>query len=123
MQTAPLPFAPARLGSLDEVMLVRWATEPESVPSEFLRDMAARISRGGEKTPHVFTGLFAFQFDVNGRVLDHTIESAEHSRHWGKGVGSSVVRFTDRVLGGIRHKGDPDPLPMPACWKRGGRGD
>ena len=121
MQPGPLPFAPARIGSLDEIMVVRWVTEPESVPSEFLRNLGAQFARNGEKKPREFMGLFAFQFDGEGRILDHTIESAEHSRHWGKGVGSSVVRFTDRVLGGIRQRGDPDPLPMPACWKRGGR--
>lgn len=102
-------------------MVVRWVTEPESVPSDFLREMAARIARSGEKQPREFMGLFAFQFDAKGRILDHTIESAEHSRHWGKGVGSTVVRLTDRVLGGIRQREDPDPLPMPACWRKGGR--
>ncbi|SPO05730.1 uncharacterized protein DNG_08417 [Cephalotrichum gorgonifer] len=121
LQQGPLPFVPARIGSLDEVLVVRWVTEPSSLPSEFLRNMAARISPGGEEEdmPTEFHGLFAFQFDGKGRVLDHTIESAEHSRHWSKGVGSRVVSFTDRVLGGIRQRGTPDPLPMPAaCWRR-----
>lgn len=120
MQPGPLPFAPPRTGALEEMMVVRWVTAPGGVPSEFLRDMTKRLTRSGGTPPREFTGLFAFQFDERGRVLDHTIECAEHSR-WGKGVGSSVVRFTDRVLGGIRQRGDPDPLPMPACSRRGSK--
>lgn len=125
LQPGPLPFAPARVGSLDEMMVVRWVTEPSTLPSEFLRNLAARVSggegNGEDKLPKEFMGLFAFQFDEQGRILDHTIESAEHGRNWGKGVGSSVLSFTDRVLGGIRQRGVPDPLPMPACWRKGGR--
>lgn len=123
MQPGPVPFAPARAGALDDVMVVRWVTEKESVPSDFLRDMARRLARNGEteeREERPFAGVFTFQFDGEGRVLDHTIESAELSR-WGKGVGSSVVRFTDRLLGGIRQRGGHDPLPMPACWRKGGR--
>jgi len=87
--------------------------------------MAARISGGGGDHPAAqeFMGLFAFQFDHKGRILDHTIESAEHSRHWSKGMGSSVLKFTDKLLRGIRQRGEPDPVPFPACSGRGRGGE
>ncbi|PKS09737.1 hypothetical protein jhhlp_004358 [Lomentospora prolificans] len=119
LQPGPLPFTPLRTGSLEDMLVVRWVTEPSSLPSEFLRNMAARIAGGEQPDAQEFMGLFAFQFDHKGRVLDHTIESAEHSRHWSKGMGSSVVRFTDKLLGGIRQRGEPDPVPFPACSGRG----
>ncbi|CAI4212526.1 unnamed protein product [Parascedosporium putredinis] len=119
LQPGPLPFTPLRTGSLEDMLVVRWVTEPSSLPSEFLRNMAARIGGGSQPAAQEFMGLFAFQFDNKGRVLDHTIESAEHSRHWSKGMGSSVVRFTDKLLGGIRQRGEPDPVLFPACSARG----
>ena len=119
VMTMPLPFTPLRIGSLDEMMVVRWITEPSSLPSEFLRGLASRVA-GGEPEVHEFMGLFVFQFDSEGKILDHTIECAEHSRRWSKGVGSRVVRLTDQILGGIRGENEGTPLPAPfrACFDR-----
>jgi protein up-regulated during meiosis len=112
VMTTPLPFTPLRIGSLDEMLVVRWVTEPSSLPSEFLRGLASRMA-GGEPEVHEFMGLFVFQFNLEGQILDHTIECAEHSRRWSKGVGSRVVRLTDQILGGIRGENDGTPLPSP----------
>jgi hypothetical protein len=75
----------------------------------------------GEPEGHEFMGLFVFQFDAEGKILDHTIECAEHSRRWSKGVGSRVVRLTDQILGGIKGDNEGTPLPSPfrACFDRG----
>ena len=46
-----------------------------------------------------FCGLFIFEFDEEGRVLNHVIERAEGGENWDNGVGSRVVGLTDWLLG------------------------
>jgi hypothetical protein len=38
-------------------------------------------------------------------------------------MGSSVLKFTDKLLRGIRQRGEPDPVPFPACSGRGRGGE
>jgi hypothetical protein len=119
LTTTRLPFTPIRLGALEEMLVVRWVTEPSSPPSDFLRGLASRMA-GGEPEVHEFTGLFVFQFNSEGQILDHTIECAEYTQRWEKGVGSRVVRLTDQILAGIKGEGEGTPLPAPfrACFHR-----
>jgi hypothetical protein len=67
----------------------------------------------GEDDSKEFTGLFIFEFDEEGRVLDHTIEHVQESGNWDRGVGAKVVGLTDWLLGGMRGKGEHG-TPCPA---------
>lgn len=65
-----------------------------------------------------FTGLFIFDFDSEGKILNHTIEHMQESGQWEKGVGAKVVGLTDWLLGGI--KGGEAPCPaFTARFKKG----
>ena len=45
-----------------------------------------------------FCGLFIFEFDEEGRIVNHVIERAEGGEGWDNGVGR-VVGLTDWLLG------------------------
>ena len=65
---------------------------------------------GGVDSSKAFTGLFIFDFDKEGRILTHTIETAQQSGNWEKGVGAKFVGLTDWLLGGMRDPGEPAPM-------------
>ncbi|KAL0940891.1 uncharacterized protein CTRU02_203654 [Colletotrichum truncatum] len=107
----PLPFAPLRAGALPEQLVVRWCTpggkSSSSATTAATTDGAATGKGAGDKG---FTGLFVFQFDAEGRILSHTIETVQEGGDWEKGVGAKVVGLTDWLLGGMRRGGDsPSP--------------
>ncbi|KAH0442245.1 DNA-directed RNA polymerase iii 130 kda polypeptide [Colletotrichum camelliae] len=107
----PLPFAPLRSGAVPEQLVVRWCAGGKngSTTTTTAAVGGAATGKDGDKP---FTGLFVFQFDSEGRILSHTIETVQESGDWEKGVGAKVVGLTDWLLGGMRRGSDS---PSPAC--------
>jgi hypothetical protein len=104
----PVPGeAPMRTGSIPEKLVVRWCTcgAPGDNSSADDHVHAAGSDRGRDRQ---FSGLFIFQFDQEGRILSHTIETIEGGGTWEKGVGAKVVGMTDWLLGGLG-RGEPSP--------------
>ncbi|KAK2037102.1 hypothetical protein LZ31DRAFT_535518 [Colletotrichum somersetense] len=108
----PLHFAPLRSGAIPEQLVVRWC----AAPGKKNGGEAAATAGSGEKG---FTGLFVFQFDAEGRILSHTIETVQEGGDWERGVGAKVVGLTDWLLGGMRRQGDS---PSPAFEGLGRKG-
>ncbi|KAF6840450.1 hypothetical protein CPLU01_01136 [Colletotrichum plurivorum] len=104
----PLRFAPLRAGAIPEQLVVRWCT-----PGKNSFASTTTTAEGTAKRRNVdtgFTGLFVFQFDSEGRILSHTIETVQEGGDWERGVGAKVVGLTDWLLGGMRRGGDsPSP--------------
>ncbi|KAK4691459.1 hypothetical protein P7C71_g5545, partial [Lecanoromycetidae sp. Uapishka_2] len=57
---------------------------------------------GDARDDEEFTGLFIFEFDEEGRIIEHTIERVEESGNWEKT--SRVVSVTDWLLGRMNGK-------------------
>lgn len=124
MTSEPLTFLPRRAGAMPEQLVVRWC-EKRKCPKEAAGEGAGaaiarslRLSRGGVDPKAAFTGLFIFDFDGEGRILTHTIETAQEGGNWERGVGAKFVGLTDWLLGGIRDPGDTPPMPMFARRRR-----
>lgn len=107
---------PRRPGAIPEQLVVRWCEKRKSDKAE--RDSGGSIARSlrlggrGVEAKKAFTGLFIFDFDKEGRILSHTIETAQENGSWEKGVGAKFVGLTDWLLGGIRDPGGGAPVPM-----------
>jgi hypothetical protein len=90
---------PADLGS--EKLIVKWETCGKSdKESGQVSDVVAKITSmvaGSRRTNEEFTGLFLFEFDEEGRIINHTIENTEEGRHWEKTA--KVISVTDWLLG------------------------
>ncbi|EFQ33365.1 uncharacterized protein GLRG_08644 [Colletotrichum graminicola M1.001] len=121
----PIHFAPLRPGAIPEQLVVRWCATSKKNGSTTAAAAAAAAATttttttttgGGDKA---FTGLFVFQFDAEGRILSHTIETVQEGGEWEKGVGAKVVGLTDWLLGGMRRQGDS---PSPAFEGLGKKG-
>lgn len=116
MTSEPLTFLPRRAGAIADQLVVRWCetTKPGGAGAAIARSL--RLTRGGEASGDsnkAFTGLFIFDFDQEGRVLTHTIETAQGGGDWERGMGAKVVGLTDWLLGGIqRDPGGTPPMPM-----------
>lgn len=113
MTAEPLTFLPRRPGAMPEQLVVRWCekrkTKDDSLePSSIAKSL--RLGGRGVDANKAFTGLFIFDFDSEGRVLTHTIETAQESGNWEKGMGAKFVGLTDWLLGGMR---DPGGAPAP----------
>lgn len=108
----PVTFLPRRPGAIPEQLVVRWCEKrrPDSSSSGSTTG-SPKLGRGVE-AKKAFTGLFMFDFDQEGRILSHTIETAQGSGNWEKGVGAKFVGLTDWLLGGIRDPGGGAPVPM-----------
>ncbi|KAF1937243.1 hypothetical protein EJ02DRAFT_458886 [Clathrospora elynae] len=86
----------------NEKLIVRWQTCDNSEKKE-----------NGQE----FTGLFKFEFDDEGRILNHIIEHTEEGQHW-DGT-AKVISVTDWLLGrawGRREEARPS-LAFVKCWK------
>ncbi|KZL69716.1 DNA-directed RNA polymerase iii 130 kda polypeptide [Colletotrichum tofieldiae] len=111
----PLRFAPLHPGAIPEQLVVRWcASGKKNGPAGHASAAAASAEGGGARAAEggdrAFTGLFVFQFDAEGRILSHTIETVQEGGDWEKGVGAKVVGLTDWLLGGMRRQGEsPSP--------------
>ncbi|TQN72556.1 hypothetical protein CSHISOI_02924 [Colletotrichum shisoi] len=118
----PLHFAPLHPGAVPEQLVVRWcapgkknggaghASGSGSGSGSALSPSTESGLRTAEGGDNAFTGLFVFQFDAEGRILSHTIETVQEGGDWEKGVGAKVVGLTDWLLGGMRRQGEsPSP--------------
>ena len=97
---------------MPEQLVVRWCEKrrcanDSTEPSSIAKSLGLRRGVDAHKA---FTGLFIFDFDKEGRILTHTIETAAESGNWEKGMGAKFVGLTDWLLGGIR---DPGGAPAP----------
>ncbi|KAL2759847.1 hypothetical protein ACRALDRAFT_1074034 [Sodiomyces alcalophilus JCM 7366] len=117
MTREPVPGAPLRQGSVPEQLVVRWCTcggpghgsHDHDVPAASgpLSNLNNHNNSRRDKEKH-FSGLFIFQFDREGRILSHTIETVEGGGDWEKGMGAKFVGLTDWLLGGLG-RGEPAP--------------
>jgi hypothetical protein len=112
----------------NEKLIVKWQTCGKSDKKESgqVSDVVEKITNivAGSKRPHQeFTGLFKFEFDEEGRILNHIIEHTEEGQHWDRT--GPLISVTDWLLGrawGRREEGSPS-LAFVKCWKeRHGRG-
>ncbi|KAF4125892.1 hypothetical protein GMORB2_1138 [Geosmithia morbida] len=123
MTTEPLTFLPRRPGAMPEQLVVRWTEKcrarhsPRITTTSHLATVGGRLG-GGVDPNEAFTGLFIFDFDREGRILSHTIETAQEGGDWEKGMGAKFVGLTDWLLGGIR---DPGNTPAPIFERLGRR--
>lgn len=106
----------------NERLIVRWQTCGKSEKKEHgqVSDVVEKITNivAGSSRPHVeFTGLFKFEFDEEGRILNHIIEHTEEGQHWD--TTAKVISVTDWLLGrawGRREEGSPS-LAFARCSK------
>ncbi|KAH8175492.1 mitochondrial protein up-regulated during meiosis domain-containing protein [Sarocladium implicatum] len=117
MTAEPLTFLPRRPGAIPEQLVVRWCEKRKpkeggaGQEGEGSRGFASALNLGGGvDSSKAFTGLFIFDFDKEGRILTHTIETAQQGGNWEKGVGAKFVGLTDWLLGGMRDPGEPAPM-------------
>lgn len=121
------PVGKRAAGAFGERLVVRWRTAGKKAngTGERVSD-AAQSEKTDYRAPvgdaqpagdasKEFTGLFFFDFDVEGRILSHTIEHVQEGGQWEKGVGAKVVGLTDWLLGGMK---GPDESPCPAFTRK-----
>ena len=114
MTSEPLTFLPRRAGAMPEQLVVRRCEKRKSKTDlEEATSIAKSLRLGrGVNANKAFTGLFIFDFDKEGRILTHTIETAQEDGNREKGVGARFVGLTDWLLGGMR---DPGPAGAICC--------
>lgn len=101
MVDQPIQSTPRRTGATGEQLVVRWRSLGGG-------NVLGLGGGDGGDTSKEFVGLFIFDFDIEGRILSHTIETVQEGGHWEKGVGAKVVGLTDWLLGNIRRGGAPE---------------
>lgn len=84
-----------------EKLIVRWKTcgkekKEDGQASEAMEKISKIVSRSSHKDEE-FSGLFLFEFDEEGRILNHTIEHAEENGNWDRTA--KVISVTDWLLG------------------------
>ncbi len=111
------PLRAHRQGAVDEQLVVRWRTIGKTNRWGLTfrgggegGDAAARVVDDGKE----FTGLFIFEFDDEGRIVNHTIEHVHEGGEWEKGVGAKFVGLTDWLLGGMKGGREGSDTPFPA---------
>lgn len=84
-----------------EKLIVKWKTcRKEKKYNGQVSDAMEKISKivtGPGQSDEEFSGLFLFEFDDEGRIVNHTIEHAEENRNWDKTA--KVISVTDWLLG------------------------
>lgn len=90
-----------RVGAGAEQLVVRWRTTGSRISwrlplFQHAGEDGAAVAKKG------FTGLFIFEFDGEGRVLSHTIETVQNNGDWENSVGAKFVGLTDWLFGGMR---------------------
>jgi len=105
----------------NEKLIVRWQTcKSEKKDNGQVSDVVEKITSivAGSKRPHQeFTGLFKFEFDEEGRILNHIIEHTEEGQHLDRTA--KVISVTDWLLGrawGRREEVSPS-LAFARCWR------
>ncbi|KAM3510056.1 hypothetical protein MY11210_006062 [Beauveria gryllotalpidicola] len=121
MTSEPLTFLPRRPGAIADQLVVRWRETTREAAARGRGGAGAAIARslrlvGGSDPDKAFTGLFIFDFDREGRVLTHTIETAQEGGNWERGMGAKFVGLTDWLLGGIQR--DPGGTPQMPMFER-----
>ncbi|CAN8103977.1 unnamed protein product [Discula destructiva] len=93
-----------RVGAGAEQLVVRWRTTGGWRLPLFQHTTTAAATAAGDEgaAKKGFTGLFIFEFDGEGRVLSHTIETVQSDGEWESGVGAKFVGLTDWLFGGMR---------------------
>jgi hypothetical protein len=85
----------------NEKLIVRWQTcKSDKKENGPVSDVVEKITSivAGSKRPHQeFTGLFKFEFDEEGRILNHIIDHTEEDQHWDRTA--KVISVTDWLLG------------------------
>ncbi|KAJ4395568.1 hypothetical protein N0V91_010770 [Didymella pomorum] len=90
----------------NEKLIVKWQTCSKSSRaseqntgsrhvSETFESVTNIMRRGREED--VFTGLFVFEFDEEGRIVSHTIEHTDEGHHWDRTT--KFISVTDWLLG------------------------
>jgi hypothetical protein len=103
----------------NERLVVKWQTcgkENNGQVSDVV-DKITSIVAGSNRPHEQFTGLFKFEFDEDGRILNHIIEHTEEGQHWDKTA--KMISVTDWLLGrawGKREEGSPS-LAFARCWR------
>lgn len=104
----------------NERLIVRWQTCGKSDKKENgqVSDVVEKITSiiPGSSRPHEeFTGLFKFEFDEEGRILNHIIEHTEEGQHWEKTA--KMISVTDWLLGRAwgRHSDGSPSLAFAPC--------
>lgn len=107
MTSEPLTFLPRRSGAIPEQLVVRWCEKRKSKSDlEEATSIAKSLRLGrGVDANQAFTGLFIFDFDKEGRILTHTIETAQESGDRERGMGAKFIGLTDWLLGGMKEPG------------------
>ncbi|TLS25566.1 hypothetical protein PpBr36_07438 [Pyricularia pennisetigena] len=100
MVDQPIQSTPRRAGAMGEQLVVRWRSLGGS--------NVFGLGGSDDDRSKDFVGLFIFDFDAEGRILSHTIETVQEGGHWEKGVGAKVVGLTDWLLGNIKRGGAPE---------------
>jgi hypothetical protein len=108
----------------NEKLIVKWETCGKSEKKEHgqVSDVVEKITSivaGSRRSNHEFTGLFLFEFDEEGRIINHTIEHTDEGRHWEKTA--KVISVTDWLLGrawGRREEASPSLAFVP-CTREG----
>lgn len=85
-----------------EKLIVKWKTcgKAEKEQSGQASDAVEKITRivGGSSRPdEEFSGLFLFEFDEEGRIVNHIIEHMEEGGNWDKPA--KMISVTDWLLG------------------------
>lgn len=97
----------------NERLIVRWQTcgkakDEENGPVSDVVKKIKSIIPGASRPDEEFTGLFKFEFDEEGRILNHIIEHTEEGQHWEKTA--KMISVTDWLLGrawGRQNEGGP----------------
>ncbi|KAH7073928.1 hypothetical protein BKA63DRAFT_534265 [Paraphoma chrysanthemicola] len=117
------PSTPAQLRN--EKLIVKWETcgksEKEHGQVSDVVEKITSIVAGSRRANAEFTGLFVFEFDEEGRIVNHTIEHTEEGQHWDRTA--KVISVTDWLLGrawGRREDGSPS-LAFAPCSRGGTR--
>jgi hypothetical protein len=85
-----------------EKLIVKWKTcgkaekKQDGQASEAMEKISKIVSRS-DQPDEEFSGLFLFEFDETGRIINHTIEHAEENGNWDKTT--KVISVTDWLLG------------------------
>jgi hypothetical protein len=106
----------------DEKLIVKWETCGKSEKNGQVSDVVEKITSivaGSGRAKEEFTGLFMFEFDEEGRIINHTIEHTDEGRHWEKTA--KVISVTDWLLGrawGRREEGSPSLAFVPCAREK-----
>ncbi|PHH77585.1 hypothetical protein CDD80_471 [Ophiocordyceps camponoti-rufipedis] len=110
-----LSLVSRRPSAIPEQLVVRWCEKTRRDQDDEGAVAARRflwpIGRGVDPNK-AFSGLFIFDFDVQGRILTHTIEQAQDGGDWEAGVGAKFIGLTDWLLGEMSKPRDDSPVPV-----------